>query len=39
MSLNLLTVPNDYNLFCNSITQADGDKGNTPTMRTMVLPV
>lgn len=38
MSLNLLTVPNVYDLYCGSITQSEPDDGNTPSMTVTVLP-
>jgi len=38
MSLNLLTVPNVYDLYCGSITQENPDDGNTPSMTVTVLP-
>jgi hypothetical protein len=37
MSLNLLTVPNNYNIFCNSITQGNSDGANIPTMNVTIL--
>lgn len=38
MSLNLITVPNEYNLFCSSITQENPDEGNSLSLSVTVLP-
>jgi len=38
MALNNLLVPNVYDLFCNSITEANPEQGNTAVMTTIINP-